>query len=205
MKDEQLSQSKEPELTPEARQAIRLYMLTLVTLPALLVSIATFFLGYFVKDIATASAFNQAYTAASGQILKMTQDATQANIQATAAKDQASAAATQVASAAKEADQTSQKLPALLTQQQANVAKISEQVTSDLLQKPEFLNTFVRTDKLYQIQSSFPTKKPLLLDIKQGNTDDGTVVQVYRPTPSADKNQDFNHAQVWKLAEFSKP
>ena len=52
---------EEATLTHEGRQAVRSYMLKLVAIPAVLAMIGSFVLGYFVNEIATKSAYLDAY------------------------------------------------------------------------------------------------------------------------------------------------
>jgi len=51
---------KEPELTCEAREAVRSYMMKLVAIPGVFAAILSFLLGYGIRDIAARSAELQA-------------------------------------------------------------------------------------------------------------------------------------------------
>jgi hypothetical protein len=65
----------EPELTATAKEAIRSYVMKLLVLPAAASTILAFFLGYFIKDVASQSAYTDAYKQASIQILGISGDA----------------------------------------------------------------------------------------------------------------------------------
>jgi len=51
-------------LTHEGKEAIRLYMIKLITLPGALLTVISFSMGFFVKDWAYQSAYNVAYSKA---------------------------------------------------------------------------------------------------------------------------------------------
>jgi hypothetical protein len=72
----------EPELTATAKEAIRSYVVKLLVLPATASTILAFFLGYFIKDVASQSAYTDAYKQASIQILGISGDAQAAKLSA---------------------------------------------------------------------------------------------------------------------------
>lgn len=53
---------EEATLTHEGRQAIRSYMMKLVAIPATIALIVSFFLGYFIHDVAEKNAYYNAYS-----------------------------------------------------------------------------------------------------------------------------------------------
>ena len=56
-------------LTHEARAAIRKYLLSLFAIPGIASLLLAFFLGYLIKDVAEAKAFNEAFGAASETLM----------------------------------------------------------------------------------------------------------------------------------------
>lgn len=58
----------EPELTLEAKSAIRKYMLTLVAIPGIISGIVLFVVGFMVQDVAKSRAYNDAYREAASYI-----------------------------------------------------------------------------------------------------------------------------------------
>lgn len=56
-------------LTLQAKEAVRKYMLTLVVLPGTLLAVVSFFLGFFINEVAKQGAYNEAYSQASGVIM----------------------------------------------------------------------------------------------------------------------------------------
>ena len=78
-----------PSLTPEAKEAIRNYMLRLVTLPGSITAIAIFLIGFFLNEVVIGRAYNKAYSEiypqATAQVIKLTADAMRAAENATSA------------------------------------------------------------------------------------------------------------------------
>lgn len=64
----------EPELTREAKEAIRAYMLKLVALPGISLSIVAFLLGFFIRDVAVKQAQYEAYNQVSKDVIQLTKD-----------------------------------------------------------------------------------------------------------------------------------
>src|SRR3990170_1702778 len=62
-------------LTPEAKRAIRAYMVRLVILPAGALSIASFLVGYIINNVAVQTAQNQAFVKFTDEFSKRMQDA----------------------------------------------------------------------------------------------------------------------------------
>lgn len=184
----------EPELTQDAKEAIRSYMLKLVTLPAVFASVAIFFAGYLAKDVFGAKAENEAYAAASAKILEMTAAASKAQTEATNAKEHASAAITHAQETNRKLDEAAKHVHDLLVKQRENAQKTSSEVIKELLKEPTFLNwfgraeqlnLFVRTDRPYTLRSA---TGDFALDITDGDQGEKTVQISY---PNGKKAQDW--------------
>jgi hypothetical protein len=80
---------REPELTLESKAAIRTYLLKLVTLPALILSILSFMLGFSIREGATSRALTQALDKIWPEIEKATQAAAAATTSAEQTKIEA--------------------------------------------------------------------------------------------------------------------
>ena len=98
------------ELTQEAKALIRKYMVSLVTLPGLLVSVVLFLLGYLVNEVATGRAYNEAYTEASNRIIEPAQQAAVAANDALRAKSDIEALQKELRTVQSDALQILQKL-----------------------------------------------------------------------------------------------
>jgi hypothetical protein len=79
-------------LTLPAKEAIRGYMLKLVTLPAILLAAFSFFIGFLVKDVAMATAKSEAQSLYTGEIASIMSSADRATDAATAAQTAAASA-----------------------------------------------------------------------------------------------------------------
>lgn len=116
----------EPKLTHEAKEAIRSYLLTLVTPPALILSLITFLVGYSIKDVAA--------TKAELEVMERAMDAL---AQATRARD-----------IAKDAADYAEKLGDRLdTASRLSLSKADDlvsQLTESLLKNPSFKNDIER-------------------------------------------------------------
>lgn len=189
--------SDEPQLTQDAKEAIRSYMLKLITLPAVFATGAIFFAGYFAKDVFGTKAENAAYAAASVKILEMTAAASKAQAEAGTAKDQASAAISHAQETNLKLDEAAKQVDALLVKQQQNVLKTSSEVTQQLLKEPRFLDLlgraerldlFVRTDRPYTLRSATGNFALDIRDADQG-VKNRQIVQV--SYPNGEKAQDW--------------
>jgi hypothetical protein len=69
------------ELSPQAKEAIRSYMIKIVTIPGVLLAILGFLIGFFLNDVAKASAYNKAYEKASQLILNLTKETSTAALE----------------------------------------------------------------------------------------------------------------------------
>jgi hypothetical protein len=185
-----MNTTPEPELTHEARQAIRSYMMKLVTLPAVFASVALFFAGYFAKDVFGAKAENAAYATASAKILDMTAAASQAQAEAANAKLQASEAISQAQKTNQKLNEAAKQVDDLLVTQRANIAKTTTDVTQELLKDRKFFDSFVRIGQSYVFQSAFDD---FVLDIRDGDqgVKNRQAVQVSRANGE--------RAQIWRL------
>lgn len=67
---------KEPELTNEAKVLIQRYLIKRFILLGSIFTIVSFFLGFFIRDIAKAEAYNKAYSEAAQTIMQLTNKAT---------------------------------------------------------------------------------------------------------------------------------
>jgi len=65
-----MSESGEPVLTPPAREAIRAYLLKVISVPAVLLTIGSFFVGFFVHELASQKAYNEAYSKANASAIQ---------------------------------------------------------------------------------------------------------------------------------------
>jgi len=61
--------NKESSLTLQEKESIRKYMLDLVVLPGALLTVVSFFLGFFINEVAKQGAYNEAYSQATGVIM----------------------------------------------------------------------------------------------------------------------------------------
>ena len=80
------------ELTLESKALIRRYLLTLFVLPATVLAIVGFLLGWFINDAARGQAYADAYGEAQNKILELTSMASVAADRATSAEENATAA-----------------------------------------------------------------------------------------------------------------
>jgi len=77
------------ELTLEAKELIKKYMIKLVTIPGVLLAILGFLIGFFLNDVAKASAYNKAYEKASQLILELTKETSTAALESKKIKNDA--------------------------------------------------------------------------------------------------------------------
>ena len=212
--------NSEVELTEAERRAIKKYMIGFLAMPAIAVGVLTFFLGYFLKDIAYNAAFNQAYANALSQITSLASQATEAKVQAVNARDQTASASETAKTASTQLNELlgnerrdvsqvattlATQLNILLEKQKQDFSTLNVQITNELLTKPEFLNTLVRTDKLYHIESTlsnYTGNSLLYLDVVKSGSN-GTPVEIFPPTPH-EGNSTFTRAQTWQFVEQAK-
>ena len=70
------------ELSLQDKEAVRKYMISLVTLPGIVISIIMFFLGFFVNEVAKRTAYDKAYQEVTPRVIDLAATAAQANTDA---------------------------------------------------------------------------------------------------------------------------
>lgn len=212
----------EPELTAEAKEAIRSYVVKLLVLPATASAVLAFFLGYFIKDVATQTAYTDAYKQASLQILSLSGDAQAAKhnaLEATRAaqegKDEVIKANTAAQAASLEAQTIRNSLRTLQSLQQSE--NMVAGVAQDLLARADFKKSLIDSvvtdlktidEKISQVGRTLATNyvrldqfyyvtsivSGLNLDVLYGKKDIGAPVGQAAPNPG----------QAWKITNIPK-
>jgi NADH:ubiquinone oxidoreductase subunit 5 (subunit L)/multisubunit Na+/H+ antiporter MnhA subunit len=121
----------EAELSLEAQKKVRKYIMDLVAVPAVALSIAIFFLGFFTNKVAFGDAYKEAYASASSDILKLAENATESATKAKQANEESAKARDNV----KDAADTLTNL----------VHKDMQVVIDTILSKSEFKHQLVET------------------------------------------------------------
>ncbi len=85
------------ELTPEVKELIRKYLLTLVVLPASVMSVLSFALGWFVNEGARGAAYAKAYGEAQSAIVKLASSAAASAANAASSEEKAKSATSELA------------------------------------------------------------------------------------------------------------
>ena len=155
MKDER------EQLTPEAREAVRDFILRMLTVPAIVVTAVSFALGFFINGAARNEAYTDAYKDASKEIRAITAEAATAKTEATSSRDRANAADKETAQLL----ETARKLKSdfeTLTNPADLRRQLAEQLSKDLAFRTqlmagieprlaEFQNLTTRVDALRQL------------------------------------------------------
>ena len=64
-----MESKEESSLTLQEKEKMRKYMLSLIVIPGAALTVASFFLGFFINEVAKQGAYNEAYSQASGLIM----------------------------------------------------------------------------------------------------------------------------------------
>lgn len=110
----------EPQLTLEARAAVRSYLLRLLAIPTVVVAAIAFVLGFLINEAARQKAYGDAYTTASSKILELAVGA--------------ASAASDAEDAKKAVEETSVKLDRLVVEVEQTAARVR---TAEGFQKSE--------------------------------------------------------------------
>ena len=164
MKDER------EQLTPEAREAVRDFILRMLTVPAIVVTAVSFALGFFINGAARNEAYTDAYKDASKEIRAITAEAATAKTEATSSRDRANAADKETAQLL----ETARKLKSdfeTLTNPADLRRQLAEQLSKDLAFRTqlmagieprlaEFQNLTTRVDALEKANNLPPLPTP---------------------------------------------
>ncbi len=143
--------SKEPVLTFEAKEAVRNYVLSLLILPASLIGVGSFALGFFINEVARGTAYTEAYSIAfnqvSGKIVEMTEKTTTAYEATKKASDQAKTALDEV-------EKTKYDLKLANNELTNNRLKISQQIVDSEMRLESIIKKQIEAKELYEQATS---------------------------------------------------
>lgn len=137
----------EPELTYEAKALIRRYMVSLITLPGILVTVLAFVIGFLINDVAKGKAANDAYENVQQIIINLALGVKDASQDAETNRQHLVETSNKITNILKEAQQTLNSLQSskAFEQSSASVKELVDQLVKD----ERFLSA---------ISSSFPAE-----------------------------------------------
>lgn len=142
----------EPELTFEAKVAIRTYMLKVVVIPSFILTVLGFTIGFFVNDVAKKDAYTRAYEQASSTILKLTSEASQANTKVQITKNNVEKTVKDVQEILYEAETIRAKLRTAEAFQKSE--EIVKEIAESLVKRDDFKKLFVGTTQIIHTEDN---------------------------------------------------
>ena len=149
------------ELTQEAKASIRQYILSLVAIPSVILSASMFFLGYFIKDVAAAKAYNDAYQLQFAEISKLRSESDKAKSSAAESKLVAQDAVEELQAANKEAERLLNRIQKL-----SQSEELRKQLATTILSDHEF-SSILRAPLIERIRDSEIENTKLLVKLVQ--------------------------------------
>ena len=147
-------------LSLEDQKLVRKYMLTLVTIPGGILILISFLLGYFIKDVATSSAYQNAYDQAFSEVVSTVnstaRNASTAAFEAETAKANVVKMEKELATILQEA-QTSE----LLTSTQRQI----DEIATNLLARDEFIK---RVNSMQEFKEFDRNSKHMRVEVAGG-------------------------------------
>jgi hypothetical protein len=130
----------DPELTLEAREAIRSFLIKWFTLPGTIGAIVVFLLGFYIKDVAQQKATNDAFSLWQATMMKLTDEVKESKSKADTASREIDVMMKQIQETGKRANEFSQTISGLDQKLQTtkafqdsdtNVQKIADIIAQD--------------------------------------------------------------------------
>ena len=148
-----MESKEESSLTLQEKDRIRKYMLSLIVIPGAILTVASFFLGFFINEVAKQGAYNEAYSQASGLILDTVSEAAETSGKLDGLYTQANKLLT-------ETEDTRKKV-------ELSVSQNSSRIASNLSADPSFVkqvtNSFAQRVKVLE-KTTIPTGTVLAFD-----------------------------------------
>ena len=136
-----IKEMSKPKLTDEAKMLIDKFLIRRFLIIGTAFSIFSFLLGFFIKDIAKAEAYNEAYSNASQMIIKITNDASQSANKMKELEVQFNKLTAESEKVLKEATDLKDKVKTTLVIQQSS--EIVSAVTNNLANNVQFQNSVI--------------------------------------------------------------
>lgn len=141
------------KLSNETKMLIQKYLIKRLIVIATAASILSFLLGFFIKDIAKAEAYNKAYSEAAQTIMQITSEASESAYKIKNLEDQISKLTTKSEQVLKEATDLKEKIKTTVVIQQSD--NIVSAVTENLSNNLSFQNAIISktTSRISQLES----------------------------------------------------
>ncbi len=152
----------EPQLTREAKEAIRTYIITLMAIPGVAISIIMFLLGLFLNDVVKQGAYNEAFKTASSELFTAYQKVAESTEAARQAAVEAVRLKEDLTRAEKEAKDIRASLKTAQAFQQSE--QIVDQVVDSLVKRNDFTEKIQKkyTDRLEEVENKLNTTSTFL-------------------------------------------